>query len=286
MLIQPYQLEELSFAWSNRICFALQTHRRTKNEALAQLTHETLDQLLQPYQIHLLELATDVSQLRLFASLQPSEPAATSASKIKGRISKWLNQQKEQTQQEKKLARGYFAVTVGKSTSDEVQGYLDKQCEHHGYSNRARPPVLVKIFAQTSEIANQLSAVHAVTSLRFHLCFATQWRRGIFTDDAAKSLTEHWRQSQLAWKTHIDKVSFLPDHVHLAVSIHPSSSPAKVVLQLMDTAQKFIWEHFEHLVVQAKVTRLWQASAYIGSFGDLSSNAISAYVKQWETRTQ
>lgn len=38
----------------------------------------------------------------------------------------------------KTLARGYFAATVGKSTADEVNNYLEIQSEHHGFDRRDR----------------------------------------------------------------------------------------------------------------------------------------------------
>jgi hypothetical protein len=38
----------------------------------------------------------------------------------------------------------------------------------------------------------------------------------------------------------------------------------------------------ERIVTQARVERLWQPGAYIGSYGDLQSAKIAAYVRQWE----
>lgn len=80
----------------------------------------------------------------------------------------------------------------------------------------------------------------------------------------------------------IDKVSFLPDHVHVALALHPAASPAEIVVGMMNAAQETMWAAFADDVVRAGVERLWQCSAYIGSFGELSSNAISAYVERWE----
>ncbi len=80
----------------------------------------------------------------------------------------------------------------------------------------------------------------------------------------------------------IDKVSFLPDHVHVALALHPGRSPAEIVTAMMNAAQEKMWDEFADSVVRAGVERLWQTSAYIGSFGNLSSNAISAYLERWE----
>ena len=128
-------------------------------------------------------------------------------------------------------------------------------------------------------IDKKLQTDHAQTQLRYHLVFATQYRRGVFTDEAARNLTQRWKSS--SEKFFIDKVSFVPDHVHIALSVHPTIAISDVAVSLMNMAQQFIWDDFSKLVIQAKVDRLWQPSAYVGSFGDLTSNAISAYMKNW-----
>ena len=80
----------------------------------------------------------------------------------------------------------------------------------------------------------------------------------------------------------LENVSFFPDHVHLAVRIHPSVSPAQMVTALMNAAQERLWSGFPDSVIRAGVSRLWQPSAYTGAFGDLESAKIAAYVRQWE----
>jgi REP element-mobilizing transposase RayT len=75
------------------------------------------------------------------------------------------------------------------------------------------------------------------------------------------------------------KVSFVPDHVHLAVRIHPSVAPSHLVVTLMNVAQRVAWSEFASDVIQARVERLWQPSAYIGSFGDLATSQLKAYLR-------
>lgn len=81
----------------------------------------------------------------------------------------------------------------------------------------------------------------------------------------------------------IEKVSFVPDHVHLAVQTHPSLSPANLVVALMNASEELMWKDFSHSVIQARLERLWQPGAYIGSYGDIESAKIGAYVRKWET---
>ena len=80
------------------------------------------------------------------------------------------------------------------------------------------------------------------------------------------------------------KISFVPDHVHLALRVHPSTSPAELIVQLMNSAQDFMFQRYCEDVIRAGVERLWQPSAYLGSYGDLESAKIAAYIKSWESQ--
>lgn len=281
MHLQPYTADELTFAYSYRVYYRTRTHRRKPNGDLSKLSRETLAALLEPYGIHLLELATTSIELRSFLSLTPTESVSVAASKWKGRVSKWLTEQ-DSNPSGRHLARGYFAVTSGASTAETISAYLDQQGEHHGYADRARPPIFVCNYPTTPESESWLKTDHAVTRLRFHIVLASWRRRGVFGPAAAEAIAECWQSLQAAHRVRIDKVSFVPDHVHLALTIHPAATPAEVITNLMNAAQALMWRQFDRQVIQAGVERLWQPSAYIGSFGDLSSNAVGAYVRQWE----
>ncbi len=281
MLLQPYTTEELNFAFSCRVYYRTRTYRRKPNDNLRRLSTETLTALLEPYRIHLLELATTSIDVRSLLSLTPAESVSVAASKWKGRVSKWLTEQGLDPSPTH-LARGYFAVTCGASTAETISTYLDQQGEHHGYADRTRPTTFVCSYPATPESDSWLKADHAVTRLRFHIVLATWRRRGVFGQAAAQAIAECWRGLQAACRVRIDKVSFVPDHVHLALTIHPTAVPAAVIATLMNAAQATMWRQFDRAVIQAGVERLWQPSAYVGSFGDLTSNAVGAYVRQWE----
>lgn len=279
MLIQPYRLEELHFAWCNRIYFRTRTHRRKPIGFLATLKTTELAELLKPYDIHLLDFTSSERELRGLLSLNANESTSTAISKTKGRISKWLSDQTKDSATHSHLAAGYFAVTAGQSNTAAIDQYLENQPEHHGYAERARPPILVRSISHPDEAVRKLHTDHAVTRLRYHLVFVVPRRLGVFHDEAAAAVTNRWLELQGQFL--IDKVSFLPDHVHIAVSLHPKISPAVVACQLMTSSQEVMWQRFPSSVVNAGIERLWQASAYVGSFGDLSSKAVSAYMRRW-----
>jgi REP element-mobilizing transposase RayT len=283
VLIQPYQLEELHFACCFRVYYRWRTHRATFQPVLSRLNRETLDSLLKESGIHILEASASESDVRVLASLLPAETVAVCASKMKGRVSKWLRGQSKLPEEQKLLSRGYFACTTGTSTAQAVLAYLESQGEHHGYMSRPLPPVFVASYSRTPEDEQRLGASHAVTVLQFHIVLSTWRRRGVFDRPAAEATADCWRQVQKQCPMFLEKVSFIPDHVHLAVQTHPSLSPAKLVVALMNASQELMWKDFANSVIQGRLERLWQPSAYIGSYGNMESAKVAAYVRKWET---
>jgi REP element-mobilizing transposase RayT len=122
---------------------------------------------------------------------------------------------------------------------------------------------------------------HAWVLARFHLVFSTWHRRGVFGSAEASEVAEHWELMQTRLRFRLIKVSFVPDHVHIAVRLHPPVSPAALSLALMNAAQELAYSKLAQSVIEARVERLWQPSAYLSSYGDLASGQIRAYIDNW-----
>jgi REP element-mobilizing transposase RayT len=162
--------------------------------------------------------------------------------------------------------------------------YLGTQGEHHGYAHRARPPIFVQSFTATPAEEGVVRAKHAYTQLQFHLVLATWQRRGVFGPGEAQVVADCWRLLQTEHRFALAKVSFVPDHVHAAVWIHPGVSPSNLVAALMNCAQETLFERCPDAMIAAGAERPWQPSAYIGSFGDLATPQTQRYIQNWQTR--
>jgi len=132
----------------------------------------------------------------------------------------------------------------------------------------------------------RLKAKHAVTHLQHHMVLATWRRKGVFGRQAGEDVAGCWKNLLSDKPAALVKVSFVPDHVHVALRVHPAVSPAGLILQLMNSAQELMWSTFADSVIRAGVARLWQPSAYLGSYGDVESSRVSSYVKQWKKETE
>ena len=283
MHIQPYEPDELTFAWCYRIYLRWRTHRLRSYPQLAELNCETLVEIADRYDIHVLEATTSDTDVLLLLSLRPQESVSTCASKLKGQISKWLRQRLRLSEPANLLSRGYFATTTGKSTPAAVDDYLSSQGEHHGYAARVRPPVHVQQYELTTADQERLQAKHAYSMLRHHIVLATWRRRGVFGQPAGEALSQRWRTVLVDMRAALLKISFVPDHVHLALRMHPAVAPSEVIVRLMNESQQLMWQRFDDSVIRAGVERLWQPIAYPGSYGDLASPQISRYIQDWES---
>jgi len=284
MLITDYQFDEMAFAYSFHTYLRWQTHRVHAYPPLARLDAATLQGLVERFGIRVLECESAATEVRVLVSLEPKETVAGCASKLKGQTSKWLRQALGHEQPMDLLSKGYFACTSGKSTAPQVDQYLASQAEHHGYDKRNVSPVCIQTYDHTPAEEERLQPKHAFTSLQFHLVLATWRRRSVFARKEAEALVRCWQGLQAQEQFLLRKVSFLPDHVHLAVRAHPSVSPGLLAVTLMNAAQRLMWDSFADAVIQAGVERLWQASAYVGSFGDLATPQIRRYLENWRAK--
>jgi REP element-mobilizing transposase RayT len=268
MNTNEYRPHELRFAYCYRVYFRWQTYRGRPNQSLRSLTKTILDSLVQSYGIRILECSVELTDIVVLVSLKPTETISACAGKLKGRVSKWLNQQLDLSTPSLLLSRSYFAYTTGPSSREAIEKYLDDQGVHHGYANRDRPPIFVESYIEQID-ERRLSSKHALVIAKFHIVLCAKFRRGVFGSSEGRLVTEEWRRREVELKMGILKVSFVPDHVHIAIRLHPEVSPAEAVAALMNSAQEILGGR-----------GILQESAYIGSFGELTSPEISRYVRR------
>ncbi len=278
MFIQPYHQDEVHFAYCYRVYIRWRTHRGKPYTPLAKLDRARLAALVSEYGISVLECASDTTDLLAEVSLRPTETISECASKLKGRVSKWLREALQLNLPTDLLSKGYFACTLGKSTRETIDKYLARQNEHHGYANRELPPIYVDNYEYNDEDKARISPQHAFVVARFHIVLATAGRTGVFGSREGRQVATEWLKLQARLRMALIKVSIVPDHVHVALRAHPAVSPAEIVVALMNSAQEVMTEG----LVSAGLNRLWQSSAYIGGYGDLASPQVGKYIENWK----
>jgi REP element-mobilizing transposase RayT len=282
MFLPAYTPDELAFSFRCYVYFRWHTYRRQSLPALKQLTPQQFE-AAHP-EIHILELTASETEIALLASLHFTESVSTAASKLKGSASKAIRQVLGLGVPFRSLGGGYFAGTVGDNTSEQLDRYLERQGEHHGYDQQVRPPVWVQTWALTEADYAALQTAHAVTVLRWHLVISTWNHQGVFTRSAGQALCGCWERHNEDWRVRLQKVSVLPDHIHIAVWTHPTVVPGTLALQLLNTSQELIRDRYDGLLIEAGVPRLWKPGAYVGSYGDVTKAHVRNYLRKWESR--
>jgi REP element-mobilizing transposase RayT len=277
MFIQQYEIGELNFAYQYHAYLRFRISLGKPHPLLQELDRDILNTLVREHQLRILECSSDPIEILALVSLQPTESISGCASKLKGRVSKWLNRSHEFESPSHVLSRGYFACTSGKSTSEAVENYLEEQSDHHGYAKRILPPVHAQKYQLTEADVSRINPKHAMVVSQFHLVMATAGRRGFFGSQEGRAVAEAWLETQGKLRIRLIKVSFVPDHVHVALRAHPAVAPAEVVVALMNRAQDILMPS----LIPARLERLWQPSAYIGSYGELASPQIRRYMENW-----
>ncbi|HVA45260.1 MAG TPA: IS200/IS605 family transposase [Pirellulales bacterium] len=270
-----YSVDEMKFAYAYHAYLHWQTYRKRASSCLANLDRETANSFAARHSIHILDCQSNSQGVRLLVSLRPGDAISAAASKLKGQAAKWLREKSGE-----RFARGYFACTAGKSPADKVDQYLSSQGQHHGYLRHARPPIFVATFAVDPPDEQRLQPPNAYALVRFHFVLVTWHRHGIFGDASGAEITRLWRSMEQANRFALCKVSFVADHVHLAVRVHPMVAPGTLIVALMNAAQTLIWGKFASDAIQARVERLWQPSAYVGSFGEFATGQLQAYLRR------
>lgn len=279
MDLRPYTLDELRLAYCCHVYFRWQSYRRRSMPMFRDLVVSDFESRYP--EIHVLNIEATDRELAVLASLRPTESVASAASKLKGATSRFLRERLNPDHPEKLVAGGYFACTSGVSTSETLERYLDNQSAHHGYTNRHDSPIWLQTWPIKPVDLNVLQASHSATRVRWHLVLSTWNRVGLFTSPAAEAVSARWEVVAGARRARLLKISWVPDHLHLALASHPSMVPLELVLAFLNESQALMASQFNSSLLHVDSGRLWKPGAYVGTYGDLASPQIQAYLRNW-----
>ena len=273
MFLTPYSRLTWAYQLHYYLCFRTHRRRLAFEGKTAQLI-DVLDDICSRHGYHLLKCQPRPDQLRCLLSLKPDQTIANVMKTIKTNSSRESCIQLGLTAPV--WARGYLAKSIGRVRLDAVRNYLEQQSKHHGYDSRIRPPVYR--YRTTSPI--QLKATHAWFDLNHHVVLSTKQRQGVFTSDLGRALSDYWLTVAAMRGFAIDQISVVPDHVHLLVRITAKMSIEECVLSLMNNEQHFIGKNFPQVLIELGLNQLWEASAYAGTCGELTTALLKAWLSQ------
>ncbi|MDA0839720.1 MAG: IS200/IS605 family transposase [Planctomycetota bacterium] len=283
-MLRPYKIDDLNFGWVYHVYLRWKTHRRQTLPAMNSIPLSTVQEIGGMFDIAILGADSNETDVLLTGRLNPRESDSAFASKFKGKISKYIREEMDSGAPEKLLSRGYFACSVGKNTRRDIEQYLTTQAEHHGIEISPDAPSSIREQdADEETLRDRLQPKHAMAVVQFHIVLSARKRTNVFDKTVAEALVDFWFKSSAEENWFLRKVSVLPEHVHLAVRAHPSVSPAEIVVRLMNSSQEMLFRDFRDEVVARKLSQIWNPGAYIGSYGDITSQSVLKYIQDWES---
>jgi putative transposase len=275
MLLEPLK----TISWAYQLHYYLCFHTSRCRSVFITPEHiealnTALREICERHDYHLLQSKVYPDHMRCLLSLRPAQAISTVIQKIKANSARLINEQF--TVLPPLWGRGFLARSVGRTRLGIVKQYISGQAKHHGYDRRIHPPVS----RFDAEVPVSLTAAHSSFDLNHHLVLATQYRRGVFSSALGKALIHYWERVADARGFAIDRVTILPDHAHLLVRIAPKLSIEECVLSLLNNGQHFVGQFEPEAMIQANIEQLWQASAYAGTVGKVTTALVKSFLSK------
>jgi putative transposase len=174
-------------------------------------------------------------------------------------------------------ARGYFARSSGKVGADTVRAYVDNQISHHGYRGAWTEGLRFKN-AEYKSPAFKLA--HCLTILQYHLVFVTDFRNPIFDEVISPKLFEYLIAVGKKRGFVIDRMSVLPEHIHLVVEALASLSVAEIALSVVNNTRYWMEKNYWGVLKQTSAWDVWKPSFYAGTTGEYTTAQVRSFLSR------
>lgn len=109
---------------------------------------------------------------------------------------------------------------------------------------------------------------------------ATCRRRGVFDSALGEAMSQYWLRVAQKHGFAIDRISILPDHIHLLVRTVPKMSIESCALSLLNNGQYFVGRRASSALVRARIEGLWQGSAYACTTGRMTTALMKKFLSE------
>ena len=118
--------------------------------------------------------------------------------------------------------------------------------------------------------------------IKYHFVWVTKYRKRILVDGVGARLRELVRQVCRTNEIEILEGAVSRDHVHVLLSCPPNLSPSKIMQYIKGKTSRKLLIEFKHLQKMYWGRHLWARSYFVASSGNVTDEAIQAYIRQQE----
>jgi REP element-mobilizing transposase RayT len=151
-------------------------------------------------------------------------------------------------------------------------------------------------------IIEPLQTISWAYQLHYYLCFRTRRCRSVFiTPEHVDALNVALREICQRHNYHLLQSKIYPDHLRCLLSLRPEQAISSVIQTIKANsarlfnaqfesneplwgrgflAQHFIGQQFPDALIQANFKQLWQASAYAGTTGNVTTALVKAFLSE------
>ena len=136
---------------------------------------------------------------------------------------------------------------------------------------------MVKVYRKSS---------HSVFRIEVHLVWITKYRYKVLVGPVGTRTRDLLRRICTEENAEIMSGVVSQDHVHMLVSIDPSTSVAKLVQYLKGKSSRKLQQEFPHLKKRYWGQHLWARGYFAVSTGNVSTEMIKAYIEHHFEETE
>lgn len=127
-----------------------------------------------------------------------------------------------------------------------------------------------------------------VYNFHFHLIWCTKYRCPCFTTpELVREMKDILQHVADASDITIETMEVMPDHIHLLVSFKPKYAATSVVKTLKGhSARLFLEKHPEIRNAKFWGGKLWSASYYMSTLGNMSKETVLKYINNQYSRAE
>lgn len=230
---------------------------------------------------HLLETKVEPAYVRLLLSLKPDQSVSRAVQRLKGNISRQFSATFATRLPELRMptlwARGYFARSSGKVNLETVRNYVDSQIAHHGYRGAWTEALRYK---NPQFKSPAFSLAHCLTILQYHLVLVTDFRIPIFDEVIAPKLFDYVIAIGEKRGFAVDRMTVLPDHIHLLIEALPSLAIGDCALSLVNDTRHWMEKKYWGVLKQANAWDVWRPSFYAGTVGEYTTAQVRRFLSE------
>jgi len=119
-----------------------------------------------------------------------------------------------------------------------------------------------------------------VYNANYHFAWCTKYRRKVLEGEIVRRCREIFSDVAKQHRWEILTVEIMPDHVRMLVSAPPETPPSEIARYFKGVSARLLFQEFPNLKKQLWKGHLWAPSYYLGTAGNVSSEAIRHHIEE------